>query len=139
MTTTMAWEALTMRKSSLRFSQTDFSPTQFVEEGAAMARDLIARERPKAGSDERAMRTVEAVFGVPYSDLWALKYRRPKRIAADLFARLHAAVAAQRDMQLRLLADEQAHAQDAGRSSAFLVRAADALAGSPLGEEGVSP
>lgn len=58
-----------------------------VDAAADYAARMVSREAG-SGDVEAAMRRVEAKTGVNYWTLWALRYRRPKTIAADLFHRI---------------------------------------------------
>lgn len=48
-------------------------------------RDLLAREMRGPSDSEGAMRRLQSKFGLDYAHQWALRYRAPKKIAADLF------------------------------------------------------
>jgi hypothetical protein len=60
----------------------------FVDSAGKLASYLVAREMRGPGDVDNAMRRLEARYGVPYQALWNLRYRRPKEIAAHVYAGL---------------------------------------------------
>lgn len=104
------------------------SNVALVEHAAEMARSLIQREARGPGDTDNAMRRVADEYGVPYTDLWKLRYRKPKRIYADVLLALANAFEAQREAQLKRLEHERAITKVKGRLSSYLVAASDALA-----------
>ena len=82
------------------------SACAYVDHAAGMARTMVERETRGAGDTENAMRRIEMKFGVSYSDMWALRYRKPKAIWAHVFDRIKAAYEAQRHQQMRALQHE---------------------------------
>lgn len=101
----------------------------YVEEAAKMSRDLVNRESRGAGDTDNAMRRVERKWGVPYSLLWGLRYRRPKDITVGNWLSVRQAWEAQREEQIKRFEHERAITQAKGWLSTALVSAADALAG----------
>jgi hypothetical protein len=59
-----------------------------VSDAQGWAKWLILQESRGPGDTENAMRRVAARYGVDFRALWALRYRPPKRIFADMCARL---------------------------------------------------
>lgn len=103
------------------------SPAAFVDDACDMARALVRRESRGPGDTEFAMRRLEARYGLPYSTLWRLRYRRPKDILVSVFARLQAAYLAECDRQQRLLQNDRAITQAKTRIGVRLVGAPEAL------------
>ena len=100
-------------------------------------RQAVARKaRTSPGTIENIQRgrlkffeRVEARFGIPFSALWALRYRPPKDIGVSIYARLQAAHESVREAQMRKFTDEYERAKAASGADAPLVRAAAALVG----------
>lgn len=105
------------------------SASAFVDQSRAMARDIVNADVRGPGDLENAMRRVEARFGIPFSALWALRYRPPKDIGVSIYARLQAAHESVREAQMRKFTDEYERAKAASGADAPLVRAAAALVG----------
>jgi hypothetical protein len=114
-----------MCKSSLRVEQ--MNPTAFVDHAAEMNRVLVNGECRGPGDLENAMRRVEMTWGIPFAVSWAFRYRKPKTVAADIYARHCQAVETFRETQLRRLENERASTKATNRFAAYFVRAADAL------------
>lgn len=77
-----------------------------VEQSALWARELTRREARGPGDIESAWHRLERRYGVPFRAFWALRYRRPKSITAEIYVRLCAAYQAECDRQMRMLAHE---------------------------------
>lgn len=77
------------------------SASAFIDQSRAMARDIVNADVRGPGDLENAMRRVESSFGIPFSALWALRYRPPKDIGVSIYARLQAAHEAVREAQMR--------------------------------------
>jgi hypothetical protein len=105
------------------------SAAAFVDHAALVASKMIAREARGPGDIENAMRRIEARYAIPYSVLWALRYRRPKQIAASAFAGIQRAYDLECERQIKLIEHERAITQAKSGFAAALVRAADALVG----------
>lgn len=101
----------------------------YVDQAAEMAKTLVHREVRGPGDLDNAMRRVERKYGVPYSTLWALRYRKPNDILVGAFLKVAEAYEAQRQEQIKRLEHERSITQAKGRLASYLVRAADALAG----------
>jgi hypothetical protein len=114
-----------MCKKALRVEQ--MSPSAFVDHAAEMNRDLVNRECRGPGDLENAMRRVEQKWGVPVSIQWALRYRKPKSIAADVFARIAFGWEASREQQLKRLQHEQSITEAKGWLASHFARAAASL------------
>ena len=80
----------------------------FVERARLMAATLEDRE---AGSRPAARRRASRLAGVPASLLHSLRYRPPKTIAADAYARLCAAIEQQAITQIKKAFNEIAAAR----------------------------
>lgn len=109
-----------------------------VDEAASWADLLVRREHRGPGDTIDAARTRAArKHKVPEQALWALRYRKPKRIWADLYKRLEQAVAAEIQSQEARLAHEIAVTKAITTSQAgrALVDEAEALLGASAGEE----
>lgn len=59
--------------------------SNLVGEAQRMALRLISQEMKEGENTDNAMRRVARKCGVSYSALWALRYRAPKRIFADIY------------------------------------------------------
>jgi hypothetical protein len=116
-----------MCKKSLRVQQ--MNPSAFVDHTAEMNRQLVNGECRGPGDLENAMRRVEQRWGIPFSVSWAFRYRRPKTVAADIYARHLQAVETFKENQLRRLQDERATTKPTNKLAAYFVRAADAVSG----------
>lgn len=109
------------------------SGVAFVDDAATKARDLVNRETRGPGDLDNAMRRIERKYGVPYSVLWALRYRKPKDLLISAYLRVVEAYEAQREEQMRRFEHERSITQAKGRVAEGLVSAADALAGAKDG------
>lgn len=119
-----------MSKFSLREDQ--MSDASFVDDAAYWAKHLTLRESRGPGDTGNAMRRLESRYGVPYSALWSLRYRRPKDIVTSVYMRLRAAYEAECERQMRLLQIElEITRAKAGPLSSAVV-AAEALVGETL-------
>lgn len=83
----------------------------FVERAREMAAALEDREMPVARSRPAARRCASRLAGVSASLLHSLRYRPPKTIAADAYARLCAAIEQQAITQIRKAFNEIAEAR----------------------------
>lgn len=90
-----------------------FEQMSSVEAAAEYCDRMVGREAA-AGDVEAAMRRVEAKTGVNYWTIWALRYRRPKTIAADLFHRIRGAYLTLCERELSKLQHELAVEQAKG-------------------------
>lgn len=78
-----------------------------VDEAAGWAEWLVRREHHGPGDTvEAARRRAAKKHKLPEQLLWALRYRKPKRIWADLYVKLQEAVAAELERQERALAHD---------------------------------
>jgi hypothetical protein len=129
------WMGLQMRKLYLLKRQNRMSDaaSAYVEEAAKNAAWLVEREARGPGDIENAMRRLEVKFGIPYSAFWALRYRPPKTIAVEIFARLWEAFETERAYQRKRFEDEDAATHPKTRLGEAIVRAARALAGTKDG------
>lgn len=110
-----------MCKKFLRKSQM----TKFlVDEAAGWAEVLIKSEARGPCDFGPAMMRIAGRVGVSFSKLWALRYRRPKTIAAEVYFSLREAYEAERARQLRMLSDDARITTSAAGADAHSVRAA---------------
>jgi hypothetical protein len=95
-----------------------------VEQSAQWARELTRREARGPGDIEAAWHRLQHRYGVPFRTFWALRYRPPKTICADLYLRLCAAYQAECERQMRKLRHElEITKATAGAHSASVVAA----------------
>ena len=114
-----------MGKKPLPVSQT------YVDQAAIWSKDLTRMRSRGAGDIENAMRELERTYGVEYSTLWSLRYRRDriKRIGVDFYLKLQAAYQAECQRQLRKLQHEITITEQIAGASSAAVRSAKALVG----------
>lgn len=105
------------------------SATAYVDQASTMAQRLVNREARGPGDTDNAMRRCSQKFDLPYGFLWKLRYRKPKRVFADLYFALQEAVEKQRQQQERLFEHERSIAEAKTWIGKALVSAADAVAG----------
>lgn len=103
----------------------------YVEQAAAWSKDLTRMRSRGAGDIENAMRSLEREYGVDYSTLWSLRYRRDriKRIGVDFYMRLQAAYRSECERQMRKLRDEIRITEEIAGTDSPAVRAAKAFMG----------
>lgn len=99
----------------------------FVDDAEKLAERMLELEVRGPGDIESAMRRIEARYGVPYQSLWNLRYRKPKEIAAHVYAALVAAYDDQCEKHARALDHERQITQAKSLFSRALVAASDAL------------
>lgn len=115
-------------KKSLRKSEHQkMNPVECVESATKWADSLVRFEARGPGDLDNAMRRVERRHGVPYSALWALRYRKPKDVMASIYFRLRDAFEAERERQIRLM-EHQIEIEKAAGNISNSVHAAEALA-----------
>lgn len=97
-----------MCKFHLENGQTKMSDVAFINEAADLSKRLTRMRTRGPGEIENAMRSLERDYGIEYSFLWSLRYRRDqlKFISASFFSRIQAAYRAECARQMRSLADE---------------------------------
>jgi hypothetical protein len=100
-----------------------------VEQSVFWARELTRREARGPGDIEAAWHRLQHRYGVPFRTFWALRYRRPKTITADIYLRLCAAYQAECDRQMRKLRHELEITRTVAGADHAAVRAAAALVG----------
>lgn len=113
-----------------------------VDEAVTWADWLVRREHRGPGDTVEAARQRAAQkYKVPERLLWALRYRKPKRIWADLHRKLELAVAAEISRQERGLAHdiEITRARRLSSSGFALVDEASALLATPDQPEARTP
>ena len=96
-----------MSKDRLRSGQR-MSDAAYVDEAADWARRLTHAEARGPGDIENAWRRLETRYGVSFHTWWALRYRKPKDIAASVYFRMRAAYEDACERQARSLAHELA-------------------------------
>lgn len=113
-----------------------------VDEAASWADLLVKREHRGPGDTIDAARQRAArKHRLPEQVLWALRYRKPKRIWADLYKRLEQAVAAEIQSQEARLAHELeiTKALPATPARLALIAETEALLGALEGAPGNTP
>ena len=122
-----------MRKLYLRSDQTDT-----VAQSVFWMRELLQVYR--AGSNTKQARALIArEYGLAAGTIWALLYRPPKSIAADVFLRLQAAIVDAKYKQLEKLEREIQIAQIASWADRDTVAKARAVADAAKADAGMAP
>lgn len=116
-----------MRKKFKRVCE--MSNAALVDEMAKWSDALVREEVRGPGDYINAMRRLSTKHRVPYSHLFDLTYRRPKRADPISFARVYEAYVALRERQLRQFEDDLARTKNDTGSPSPLIRAAVALVG----------
>ncbi|GJE29761.1 hypothetical protein [Methylobacterium organophilum] len=112
-------------------------PEADITRAQLFAADLLRFETRGPGDTANAMRRVAQRAAVPFSKLWALRYRPPKAVASHILSALEAAHAREVERQLRKLAhDAEITARIAGPSHPAVVAAEAVLRASGRGAEG---
>jgi hypothetical protein len=122
----IAWSGLMRCKSLLRQEQKMPSAVACAQE---WAKAIVQRESRGPGDLENAMRRIERRYGVPYSVLWACRYRPPKDMQVSVWLKLQAAYVAECERQERLLKHERETVEATNAVSSALLRAAARVAG----------
>jgi len=81
---------------------------QYIDQAERWSKELTRMRSRGAGDIENAMRGIEREYGVEYTTIWSLRYRkdRIKKIGVGFYERLRAAYALECDRQLRKLRQE---------------------------------
>lgn len=119
-------------KKSLRVCKREGShmdAATFVTHAGDMLEQMLGSEARGPGDVENAMRRIEARYGVPYQAQWNARYRKPKQIAAHIYAAIAEAYDDHCASQARKLNEERARTKAAGVFACALVRAAAAVVG----------
>lgn len=114
-----------MSKKVLPMSQ--MTDAAYLDQAAVWSKDLTRMKARGPGDTENAMRMIEREYGIEYSFVWSLRYRRDrlKRISKSVFERIEAAYRAECLRQMRKLKNEIAVTdQDHVASARALVEAA---------------
>lgn len=113
----------------LRFGAKNMSSSAegFVDEASTKASWLVHREARGPGDLPNAMRRIEQRYGIPYSTLVSLRYRRPKDILISVYVRISEAHRAECERQKRLLDHEASISKARTRIGEAMDRAAAAL------------
>lgn len=112
----------------------EMSAASFVEHASLLAGKMVARESRGPGDTDNAMRRLENSYGIPYAALWALRYRKPKSVAVEVYAAIVCAYDRHCDEQAKIFSAERGDAHPQGWLAQAFVRAADALAGEEGGQ-----
>jgi hypothetical protein len=118
-------------KDRLRSGQS-MTDIAYVDEAADWARRLTHAEARGPGDIENAWRRLETRYGVSFHTWWALRYRKPKDIAASVYFRMRAAYEDACERQARSLAHELAITKAKAGASHPAVVAAETALGSDL-------
>lgn len=127
-----------MGKNPRQKGETEMTAGEFVEYASSIARRMEEAEARGPGDLPNAWERLGRRYGLPESVFYALRYRPPKKIAADVFSRLHNAYQAECARQSRRWAHERELAAAKGTFNEIdkaLLGAADWLAGEKIGEE----
>ena len=116
-----------MRQSLLRNVQ--MSAVSFVDDARDRARWLVDHESRGSGDTRNAMERIARRYRIPFSQLWALRYREPKDILVTTYFAILAAHEAECERQARLLNEERQKTMPTSVAGRLLVRAAAALGG----------
>jgi len=81
-------------------------PDADITRAQSFADDLLRWETRGPGDTANAMKRVAQRAALPFSKLWALRYRPPKAVASHVLAALEAAHAREVERQLRKLAHD---------------------------------
>lgn len=107
-----------------------------VEYAATLSREMTRLEARGPGDTENAWRRFEQRYAIPWRIFWALRYRKPKEIADEIYARLQAAYFAECERQKRKL-EAQLERTKLARGPAYgLVVETEAFLGSEEAEQG---
>lgn len=74
-----------------------------VEYAATLSREMTQHEARGPGDMENAWRRFEQRYAIPWRIFWALRYRKPKEIADEIYTRLQAAYFHECERQKRKL------------------------------------
>jgi hypothetical protein len=121
-------------KKSLPISQ--MTDADHLDQAVAWAKSLTRLKARGPGDTENAMRRIEQEYGIAYSFLWSLRYRRErlKKISKSVFDRIGAAYRTECQRQLRKLHNEIAATEKIAGPDIAAVHAAKALVGKMDGE-----
>lgn len=114
------------------------SAAAYVDQATEWASAIVRRESRGPGDTEAAMRRIEARYGLPFSLLWSLRYRKPKGIETSLFVRLQSVYLAEVERQQRLLNHERAATEAKTWLGRIMVGAVDRLGGESAAAVGAS-
>lgn len=115
-----------MTQTDLQRAQTMGSAEACVIEASAWASSCVAAERSQGAEDPIAR--VARRARVSRNAIWALVYRPPKRVAAEIYLALGSLYADECGRQAERYAAERAATEAKTRLGRALVRSADALA-----------
>lgn len=101
----------------------------YLDQAVIWSKDLTRMKARGPGDTENAMRAIEREYGVDYSFLWSLRYRRErlKRVSHAVFERLKAAYQAECQRQMRKLEHEIVRTEAIAGSASSAVRSAKTL------------
>jgi hypothetical protein len=101
----------------------------YVDEAAAIARELTRREARGPGDMEGAWVRLQTRYGLPCRLFWSLRYRKPKSISAFLYHRLKEVYEYERERQFHALAKDIEITKAKAGPNCPAVLAAEALVG----------
>lgn len=116
-----------MTKKVLPMSQ--MTDAAYLDQAALWSKDLTRMKARGPGDTENAMRQIEREYGVEYSFIWSLRYRRDrlKRISKSVFERIEAAYRAECERQMRKLRHELIITKQIAGADSDAVRSAQTL------------
>lgn len=141
---TLPWEFLQVCKKRLQFCKKGHGMNAgiFVDDARERVKAMIQGENRGPGDLDNAMQRIAGDIGVPYGELWKLRYRPGKSIEAHVYAGIVVGYERWRAEQAAAYAAERNAARPESLAARLFVRAADALVGegdrSPLREEELS-
>lgn len=103
--------------------------TACVDQAAEWAAELTRKETRGPGDQPNAWRRLEARYGIATQTFWALRYRKPREVAATIYLRLAAAYQAECEKQMRRLQHDIEITKTITGPDHAAVRAAEALVG----------
>jgi hypothetical protein len=122
----LTWEDLQVRKYAL-WKGKRMQAATYVDQAEKLAGKMVALEMRGPGDTKNAMRRIEAKHGIPYQALWSLRYRKPKEVAAHIFAGIIEAYGKECQRQIQLLEHERSITEAKSFIGRAFVAASDAL------------
>jgi hypothetical protein len=106
----------------------------YLDQAAIWSKDLTRMKARGPGDTDNAMRMIEREYGVDYSFIWSLRYRRErlKRISKSVFERIEAAYRMECQRQMQKLRHEIIITEQIAGPDSDAVRSAKALVGENL-------
>lgn len=119
-------EKIEPRQENGRCNGENMSGAAYLHDAQRWAGELVERESRGRGDSEKAMRRLEAKYGIPWRTFWALKYRPPTDIFISTYMRLRSAYVAECERQMRLLNHDLQIAKAKGLADSPVVASAEA-------------